>query len=128
MVTCNSCGYEYESKVLQTPDEETLVSEPHKDIMEMCPKCNQISSYSGPDYYWEQTQLWLLDTNGLAANKSELMNSQYIILQFISYFLMTMRDKSSDIDVIMYTPFSCVDCNRRFQTRQELDEHELVSD
>jgi hypothetical protein len=23
MVTCNSCGYEYESKVFQTPDEET---------------------------------------------------------------------------------------------------------
>jgi|GEM_PF-5687478 hypothetical protein len=41
---------------------------------------------------------------------------------------MTMRDKSSDIDVVMYTPFSCVDCNQRFQTRQELDEHELVSD
>ena len=39
-----------------------------------------------------------------------------------------MRDKSSDIDVVMYTSFSCVDCNRRFQTRQELDEHELVSD
>ena len=35
-----------------------------------------------------------------------------------------MRDKSSDIDVVKYTPFSCVDC----QTRQELDEHELVSD
>ena len=37
MVMCNSYGYEYESKVLQTPDEETLVSEPHKDIMEICP-------------------------------------------------------------------------------------------
>lgn len=30
MVTCNSCGYEYESRVLQTPDEETLRSEPVK--------------------------------------------------------------------------------------------------
>ena len=53
MVTCNNFGYEYESKVLQTPDEETLTSEPREDIMENCLKCNQISSYSGPDFYWE---------------------------------------------------------------------------
>jgi hypothetical protein len=53
MVTCNNCGYEYESKVVQTPDEETLRSEPHKEIVENCPKCNKISSYSGPDFYWE---------------------------------------------------------------------------
>ena len=43
MVTCKNCGHEYQSKVLQTPDEETLRSEPHEDIMENCPKCNQIS-------------------------------------------------------------------------------------
>ena len=30
MVTCNNCGYEYKSKVLQTPDEETLRSEPRR--------------------------------------------------------------------------------------------------
>gem|GEM_PF-2163056 len=41
---CKKCGYEYQSKVLQTPDEETLVSEPHEDIVENCQKCNQISS------------------------------------------------------------------------------------
>jgi hypothetical protein len=32
---------------------ETLRSEPRQDIMENCPKCNQISSYDGPDFYWE---------------------------------------------------------------------------
>jgi hypothetical protein len=53
MVTCNKCGYEYESKVLQTPDEETLRSEPRENIMENCLMCNQISSYNGPDFYWE---------------------------------------------------------------------------
>lgn len=53
MVTCKYCGHEYKSEVLQTPDEETLRSEPQKDIMENCPKCNQISSYSGPDFYWK---------------------------------------------------------------------------
>ena len=53
MVTCSNCGYEYQSKVLQTPDEETLRSEPREDIMENCPKCNQISSHNGPDLYWE---------------------------------------------------------------------------
>jgi endogenous inhibitor of DNA gyrase (YacG/DUF329 family) len=52
MVTCPHCGYEYQSNVLQTPDEETLVSEPHEDIMENCPKCNKISSQNGADFYW----------------------------------------------------------------------------
>jgi hypothetical protein len=27
--------------------------EPREDIMENCPKCDQISSYNGPDFYWE---------------------------------------------------------------------------
>ena len=40
MITCNKCGYEYQSNVLQTPVEETLRSQPHEDIMENCPKCN----------------------------------------------------------------------------------------
>jgi hypothetical protein len=53
MVTCKKCGHEYKSEVLQTPDEETLRSETHEDVMENCPKCNQISSYNGPDFYWE---------------------------------------------------------------------------
>ena len=53
MVTCSHCGYEYQSEVLQTPDEETLVSKPREGIMENCPKCNKISSYNGPDFYWE---------------------------------------------------------------------------
>jgi predicted nucleic-acid-binding Zn-ribbon protein len=44
MVTCKNCGHEYKSEVLQTPDQETLRSEPHEDLMENCPKCNQISS------------------------------------------------------------------------------------
>lgn len=30
------------SGLLQTPDEETLRSEPHKDIVENCPRCIQI--------------------------------------------------------------------------------------
>ena len=42
MVTCNNCGYEYESKVLQTPDEETLTSEPREDIMENCLSRSQV--------------------------------------------------------------------------------------
>jgi RNase P subunit RPR2 len=53
MVTCKNCGHKYQSNVLQTPDEETLRSEPREDIMENCPKCSQISSYNGPDFYWE---------------------------------------------------------------------------
>jgi predicted nucleic-acid-binding Zn-ribbon protein len=53
MVTCKNCGYEYKSEVVQTPDEDTLRSEPREDIMENCPKCNQISSYSGADFRWE---------------------------------------------------------------------------
>jgi DNA-directed RNA polymerase subunit M/transcription elongation factor TFIIS len=53
MVTCKNCGHEYKSEVLQTPDEETLQAEPHEDIMENCPKCNQSSSYNGPDFYWD---------------------------------------------------------------------------
>jgi rubredoxin len=53
MVTCRNCGHEYKSEVLQTPDEETLQAEPHEDIRENCPKCNQISSYNGPDFYWD---------------------------------------------------------------------------
>lgn len=52
MVTCKNCGH-VKSEVLQTPDEETLRSEPRGDIMENCPKCNQISSYNGSDFYWE---------------------------------------------------------------------------
>jgi hypothetical protein len=52
MVTCNSCGLEYESKALQTLDEETLRSESHDDIMENCPNCNKISSHNGADFYW----------------------------------------------------------------------------
>jgi hypothetical protein len=46
-------GYEYKSEMLQTPDEETLRSESHDDIMENCPNCKQILSYTGPDFYWE---------------------------------------------------------------------------
>jgi hypothetical protein len=46
----NVTRHEYKSEVLQTPDEETLTSEPHEDIRENCPKCNHIL---GPDFYWE---------------------------------------------------------------------------
>ena len=59
MVTRSNCGHEYQSKVLQTLDEETLRSEPHEAIMENCPKCNQISSHSGADFYWIEP--WELD-------------------------------------------------------------------
>jgi hypothetical protein len=30
---------------------------------------------------------------------------------------------SAGIDDIIYSPFCCVDCNREFQTREELEEH-----
>jgi RNase P subunit RPR2 len=53
MVTCKNCGHEYQSKLLQTPDEETLRSNTYEKVIENCPKCNQISSYNGPDFYWE---------------------------------------------------------------------------
>jgi hypothetical protein len=43
IVTCKNCGHEYNSEVLQTPDEEILRSESHEDIMENCPKRNQVS-------------------------------------------------------------------------------------
>ncbi|HZA70747.1 MAG TPA: hypothetical protein VE548_13715 [Nitrososphaeraceae archaeon] len=52
MVTCFHCGFEHQSKVLQTPDEETLRAEPHEDIVENCPKYNQISSRNDADFYW----------------------------------------------------------------------------
>jgi hypothetical protein len=48
MVIHKNCGYEYRSKLLQTPDEDTLRSGPHEDVMENWSKCNQISSYKGP--------------------------------------------------------------------------------
>lgn len=51
-VTCANCGFEYQSQDLQTPDEETLVSESREDIMENCPKCNKISSHNSADFYW----------------------------------------------------------------------------
>ena len=44
MVTCKNCEHEYKSEMLQTPDEETLRSEPHEDKMENYPKYSQISS------------------------------------------------------------------------------------
>lgn len=52
MVTCKHCGIEYQSKVLQTPDEDSLIYEPREGVMENCPKCNQISSHSAADFYW----------------------------------------------------------------------------
>jgi hypothetical protein len=33
-----------------TPDEETLRSETHENVIENCPKCGQISAIVGPDY------------------------------------------------------------------------------
>jgi DNA-directed RNA polymerase subunit RPC12/RpoP len=33
-------------------------------------------------------------------------------------------EKSDDIDVKMYAPFSCVDCGQEFESREELEEHE----
>jgi hypothetical protein len=53
MVTCKNCGHEFQSNVLQTPDEESLRSVPREVIMENYPKCYQISSYDGSDFYWE---------------------------------------------------------------------------
>ena len=36
-------------------------------------------------------------------------------------------DKSDDdIDARMYATFSCVDCGREFQTREELEDHESI--
>ena len=48
MATCKNCGHE-----CYKPQMKTLRSEPREDIMENYPKCNQISSYDGPDFYWE---------------------------------------------------------------------------
>ena len=54
MVTCKNCGHEYKSEMLQTPDEETLRFEPHEDIMgATVQNVTNISSYNGPDFYWE---------------------------------------------------------------------------
>jgi hypothetical protein len=53
MVTCKNCGHEYQTRVLQTPDEETLRSNTYENVIETCPQCSQISSYSGPDFYWK---------------------------------------------------------------------------
>ena len=33
-------------------------------------------------------------------------------------------EKSDDIDVKMYAPFSCVDCGQEFESREESEEHE----
>ena len=33
-------------------------------------------------------------------------------------------EKSDDIDVKMYAPFSCVDWDIEFESREELEEHE----
>ena len=33
-------------------------------------------------------------------------------------------EKSDDIDVKMYAPFSCVDCGQEFESREEFEEHE----
>ena len=32
-----------------------------------------------------------------------------------------MSDRSSDIDALMYAPFSCIDCGQEFESREELD-------
>ena len=34
-----------------------------------------------------------------------------------------MGERSIDIDDMMYVPYSCVDCRRAFQTREELEDH-----
>jgi hypothetical protein len=33
-------------------------------------------------------------------------------------------DGEDDIDAKMYTAFSCVDCDQKFESREELEEHE----
>jgi hypothetical protein len=33
--------------------------------------------------------------------------------------------ESDDIDVKMYAAFSCVDCGQEFESRKELEEHEI---
>ena len=60
MVTCKNCGHEYKSEVLQTPMKRFSDLSP-EDIMENCPKCNQISSYNGPDSYWKQHHVFSVD-------------------------------------------------------------------
>ena len=44
-VTCKHCGFEYQSKVLRTPDGDSLIYEPREGVMENCPKGNQISNH-----------------------------------------------------------------------------------
>jgi len=35
-------------------------------------------------------------------------------------------EKSDDIDVKIYAPFSCVDCGQEFESREQLEEHETM--
>ena len=52
MVTCKTVDMNTNQRCYEPPM-KTLRSEPREDIMENCTKCNQISSYDGPDFYWE---------------------------------------------------------------------------
>lgn len=75
MVTCKHCGFEYQSKVLQTPDEDSLIYEPREGVMENCPKCNQTSSHVAADFYWInplelESQL----------NKDQVFNLRYFMI------------------------------------------------
>jgi len=49
---CKTVDLNTNQRSYKTPDEVTLVSERREDIVKNCPKCNQISSYSGTDFYW----------------------------------------------------------------------------
>jgi hypothetical protein len=51
MVTCKNCGHEYKTRVLQTPDEETLRSETRENVIGLNGRCaiGVIMSYYGWD-------------------------------------------------------------------------------
>jgi predicted Zn-ribbon and HTH transcriptional regulator len=58
MIKCKNCGHEYQSKVLQIPDEDALRSGPHEDIVENCPKCNQISIIMDQTFIGNKSFSW----------------------------------------------------------------------
>jgi hypothetical protein len=50
------------------------------------------------------------------------------LLLFYSLFcIFQIMMSKIDIDDMIYTPYSCVDCGRVFQTREELEDHEWFS-
>jgi len=52
-VKCKKCGQEFASKIIQTGEEIQMKNMILENNNEACPSCEQISSYSSPDYFWK---------------------------------------------------------------------------